>query len=276
VLQLVVALGLVAALVQPTTEVRRAYDPRNAEFRDELNQSLIVIDLDPTGSDFGKFGLFVYPSTFEPATGYFGVSTPRTMPDGAFSVDEHVAVVIQRPTGEITPDGRDVPMLTDSGTIQLQGVLDLTRHVGSLRLIVDGRDVTLEASEPNLAGAAETASAAITAYVGEDWPTLYELYTEGLRLQVTRAEFEEQMRAMTPPGPPVQVLSSEVAEAQVGTRTGFVHYSQVSRADLLQPSGRVTPANVFVDVIWEGGRWRLFHINIQRQSPAPGQAAPAA
>jgi hypothetical protein len=276
VLQVVVVLGLVAALVQPTTEVRRAYDPRNAEFRDELNQSWIVIDLDPTGSDFGKFGLFVYPSPFELATGYYGIATPRATPDGAFSLDEHVSVIIKRPTGEITADARDVPMLTDSGTIQVQGVLNLERHTGSLRIVVDGREVTLEASEPNLVGAAETASAALTAYVGEDWPTLYELYTEGLRLQVTQAEFEEQMRAMTPPGPPVQVLWFEVTEAQVGTLTGFVHYSQVSRADLLQPSGRVTPASVFVDVVWEAGRWRLFHINIQRQSPGPGQATPAA
>jgi hypothetical protein len=53
-----------------------------------------------------------------------------------------------------------------------------------------------------------------------------------------------------------------------------MHYTSVGRADLLQPSGRVTPANVLVDVVWESGRWRLFHINLQRApQTAPVPAA---
>jgi hypothetical protein len=266
-----------AAHAQTTApEVRRLFEPSASEFRDELDHSWIIIDLDASSSDFGKFALYVFPSAYELAVGYFGVTVPVAEPDGTFRVHEQVPVVIQRPTGEITPTGEDLPMTTESGSVQLSGTFDLNRHAASLRLQVDGRDVPLEANEPNLSGAPETAHAALNAYVGEDWSTLYSLYTGGMRVQVSQAEFEQRMRETTPPGPPVQVLSSEVVDATLRTLTGSFHYGQLSRADLRQPSGRITPVNVFVDVIWESGRWRLFHINIQRQNPSPTDSAPAA
>ena len=84
------------------------------------------------------------------------------------------------------------------------------------------------------------------------------------------------MRESTPPGPPVQILSSELAGATLRTLAGFVHYSQLSRADLQQPSGRVTPVLVFVDVVWESGSWRLFHISLERQTPPPSGPSPGA
>jgi hypothetical protein len=266
-----------AAHAQPEPpEVRRLFEPSASEFRDELERSWIIIDLDASSTDFGKFGLYVFPSVYELAVGYFGATVPVAQPDGTFRVDEQVPVVIQRPTGEISPSGEDLPMTTESGSIQLSGTFDLNRHAASLGFQVDGRDVQLEANEPNLSGAPETAQAALNAYVGEDWGTLYGLYTDGLRVQVTQAEFEQRMRETTPQGPPVQVLSSEVVDVTLRTLTGIFHYGQLSRADLRQPSGRVTPVNVFVDVIWESGRWRLFHINIQRQTPPPSDSAPAA
>ena len=182
--------------------VRRLFEPSVSEFRDELDRSWIIIDLDASSGDFGKFGLYVFPSVYEMAVGYFGVGVPVAEPDGTFRVHEQVPVVIQRPTGEISPTGEDVPMTIESGSIQLSGTFDLHRHAASLGLQVDGRDVPLEANEPDLSGAPETANAALNAYVGEDWSTLYGLYTEGLRVQVTQAEFEQHMRETTPPARP--------------------------------------------------------------------------
>jgi hypothetical protein len=253
-------------------QVRRLSDAANSEFRDTHNRAWIVIDLDPVGNpDFGSFALFVFPSPFELAVGYFGMARPQPQPDGTFSLDERVSVMVKRPTQEIVPTGQDVPVSTESGEVHLQGAFDPQRHATSLRVQVDGREVLIEAQEPSLDSAPITATAALNAYVGEDWPALYDLYTSGMHAEVSRDDFIEQMRTMTPPGPPVQVLSSELTDATLRTVTGFVHYSQASRVDLLQPSGRVTPSRLLVILVWESGSWRLFHINLQRINAPPGE-----